>query len=661
MAKAKQANPKVKQALLVKPVFWQDDRKMGWLFFAFAFLLYAQTIGFGFTLDDIAVIGKNTFVQDGFGGIKNLLTKFYWAGDPDFATANSGLFRPVSMVMFAIEYQLFGNKPAVFHFVNVTLYALLAYQLYRLLRELFSKQGITLAILVCGLWLALPVHVEVVANVKSADEILSVLFFLLSFRQLLKWNESKAMKPLLLSALFIFLSLLSKEGAALFIPVMFLALIMFRGKKIKELIQPLVYFSVVVVIWLSWHTWVIANASTEKITYDYRHNALLSSSSVVDRIGTAVGMQARYWLKMLIGYPLSYNYSFNEIPVDGFASVWSIFSLAGIITCGFICIKYFRKLPVLVFGILFYFITFALTCNIFYLIGDIFAERLTFAPSIGFAIVMGWLILKLTNGPEEKKIHSKAIYIFIPLMLIYSIRSFSRSSDWESDSVLFTADVDHAPGSARVHYNYGVLLIDKAVNSKDENERKQYYDQAYSEFITAVTIDSADFQSSYNLGVVEYRRKHYAESVKWSRHVLEINPKDVSVLGNLADALSAAGKKDSAISCYKTFIDKGLATTDTWLNLAYVYLTSGDTAAALDAFEGSVKLNPKFATGYDKLGNVAGMHREYERSTRAFEALIQLNPADPKPYAMIRTNYLLLGDTAKALQYNQLYIDHGGK
>ena len=652
---------KPRQATLVKPVFWQDDRKMGWLFFGFAFLLYAQTIGFDFTLDDVAVIGKNTFVQDGFGGIKNLLTKFYWAGDPDFATANSGLFRPVSMVMFAIEYQLFGSKHAVFHFVNVTLYALVAYQLYRLLRELFNKQGITLAILVCGLWLALPVHVEVVANVKSADEILSVLFFLLSFRQLLKWNESKAMKPLLLSALFIFLSLLSKEGAGLFIPVMLLALLMFRGKKIREIILPIIYFTVAVAVWLGWHTGVIMNASSEKITYDYRHNALLSSSSVVDRIGTAVGMQARYWLKMLVGYPLSYNYSFNEIPVDGFTSAWSMVSLAGIFLAGFVCVKYFRKFPVLVFGILFYFITFALTCNIFYLIGDIFAERLTFAPSLGFAMVLAWLILRFTDGLEEKKIHSKAIYILLPVMLIYSIRSFSRSSDWESDPVLFTADVDHAPGSARVHYNYGVVLIDHAVNAKDENERRQYYDQAYNEFITAVTIDSADFQSSYNLGVVEYRRKHYAESVKWSRHVLAINPKDISVLGNLGDALSMAGKKDSAIACYKTFIGSGLGTTDTWLNLAYIYLGKGDTTAALDAFDGSVKLNPKFATGYDKLGNVAGMHREYERSTKAFEALIQLNPADPKPYAMIRTNYLLLGDTAKALQYNQLYIDHGGK
>lgn len=634
---------------------------MAWVFFGFAFLLYAQTIGFDYALDDVAVIRKNAFVQDGFGGIGKILSTFYWAGDPDFANANSGLFRPVSMIMFAVEWQVFKDSPHVFHFVNVVLYALAAYQLYRLLRQLFNRQGVTLSILICGLWIAMPVHVEVAANIKSGDEILSVLFFFLSFRKLLDWSALGKPKYLIFSSLFMFLSLLSKEGAVLFIPPMLIALLLFREKKIKDLVQPVIYFTGIVIVWFAWHTSVISNSGVEVITYDYHNNALLSSASVIDRIGTAIGMQGRYWLKMIVGYPLSYNYSFNEIPVDGFASVWAILGLAGIIASIYVCVKYFRTMPVLVFGILFYFITFALTSNIFYIIGDTFAERFTFAPSLGFVIVLSWLILKITKGLEEKRIHTQAVYILLPVMLLYSVMSFSRSTDWEYESELFTADVEHAPGSARVHYNYGVLLIDKAVKSADEPSKKLYYDQAYNEFITAITIDTNDVQSSFNLGVVEYRRGNFAESVKWSRNVLKINPRDVSVLVNLGDALSKVNKKDSAIACYKSAIEKNLATTDTWLNLGYIYLVKGDTANALSAFDGAVKLDPKFSTGYDKIGNVAGMHREYDRSTKAFLTFAQLNPGDPKPYFMIRTNYLLLGDTTTALKYYQEYLNRGGK
>ncbi len=652
---------KAKPLSLTKAPFWQNDRKMAWLFFGFAFFLYAQTIWFGYALDDVAVITKNDFVKDGFGGIGKILSTFYWAGFDSFANSNSGIFRPVSMIMFAIEYQVFGDSPAIFHFVNVLLYAFVSYQLYLLLRQLFHKQGHTFSIIACGIWIVLPVHVEVAANIKSGDELLSMLFFILSFRKLLDWSASGETKSLLISAAWMFLSLLSKEGAVLFLPPMMIALLLLREKKIKQLLLPVACFSAIVLVWFSWHAYVISSSPAKPITYDYHNNALLSSASVIDRIGTAIGMQSRYWVKLLVGYPLSYNYSFNEIPVDGFSSIWAIVGLAGILACVFICVKYFITMPVLVFGILFYFITFALTSNIFYLIGDTFAERFTFAPSIGFAIVLAWLILKFTKGLEEKRMHAQAIYILLPLMLIYSIRSFARSGSWEYDSELFTADVEHAPGSARVHYNYGVLLIDKAVKAPDEIARKQLYDQAYEEFITAVSIDTNDFQSSFNLGVVEYRRGNYNESVRWSRHVMEINPNDISVLVNLGDALNKVNKKDSAIACYKTAIEKNLATTDTWLNLGYIYLVKGDTVNALNAFEGAVKLDPKFSTGYDKLGNVAGMHREYDRSTKAFLEVAKLNPGDPKPYYMIRTNYLLMGDTATAMKYYQEYVNRGGK
>ncbi len=652
---------KVKQATIVKLPFWQDDRKMAWLFFGFAFLLYAQTIGFDYALDDVAVIRKNLFVQDGFHGISKILSTFYWAGDPDFANANAGLFRPISMVMFAVEWQLFHDSPHVFHFVNVLLYALVAYQLYRLLRQLFENQSITFSILVCSLWIALPIHVEVVANIKSADELLSVLFFLLSFRKLLGWSEDGQIKSILISAGWMFLALLSKEGAALFIPAMFIGLILFREKTIKQLIQPILFFVGIGIVWIGWHSWVIGNASTEMITYDYRNNALLSCPSSLDRIGTAVGMQARYWLKMLVGYPLSYDYSFNEIPVDGFGSLWSIVSLVGIAGSIFVCVKYFRTLPVVVFGILFYFISFALTSNIFYLIGTTFAERLTFAPSIGFAIIISWLILKLTKGLEVKKIHSQAVYILLPLLLIYSIRSFSRSQDWEYESYLYSNDAEHATGSARTHYNHGVLLLGNSTDATDEIQKKQFLDEAYNEFITAVTIDSKDFQSCYNLGVVAYRRKNYLESIQWSKKVLEINALDNSVLTNLGDAYRAAEKRDSAIICYKAAIDKNSATVDTWMNLGYTELVEKDTSAALEAFEGAVKLNPKYSIGFDKIANVCGMSRQFERSTKAFNEMLKLNPNDPKPYYMIRANFLALGDTTSALKYYQEYLNHGGK
>lgn len=658
---------KPKQKVLTKLPFWQDDRKMGWVFFGFAFLLYGQTIGFDYALDDIAVTWGNDYVKAGFSGIGKILKSFYWAGFPNFAEANSGLFRPVSLILFAIEWQFVPESPHFYHFINVVLFAFCVYQLYRLLRELLGKDRIMLAMMTTLIWVVLPVHVEVNANIKSADEILSFLFFVLSFRKLLQWNETGKTKTLIISAALIFLSLLSKEGAILFIPVMLLALMMFRKRTIKQLVLPGVILGSVALIWLGWHHAVISNGPPE-ITYDYRNNALLSSPSAVDRIGTAIGMQSRYWVKMLVGYPLSYNYSYNEIPIDGFASVWAWISLIGIAAAGFFAWKNFRTQPVVSYAILFYFITFALTCNIFYLIGETFAERLVFVPSLGFALLFSWLILKLTKGLEEKKFHAPAMYILAGLMLVYSIRTYARSGDWEYESYLFTADVENAPNSARVHDNYGLLLLGDADKQTDEIKKKQLKERAYSEFLTAATIDSLDFQAALVLAQLNLANGNPSQAIYWGNknvHIFKshfkVNPNDRAVYSILGNAYIQTRKHDSAATILKGGEKLFPKDENFPIAIGNNYLAQGDTTNTILYYEKAVIVNPKSVLSWDKLANVSGMTRNFKRSSEAFTQITQLEPNNLNAYRMLYMNSIAIGDTASANAYAEQYRARGGK
>src|SRR3954464_2995523 len=115
----------------------KTDRRTAWLIFAAAAVLYARTVTFQYALDDRAVTFENRFVRDGIGGIPKILTTFYWAG---FWDSNAGLFRPLSVVMLATEWQIVPDAPAVYHAVNVLLYALAAMLLYRVLRMLFPDR-----------------------------------------------------------------------------------------------------------------------------------------------------------------------------------------------------------------------------------------------------------------------------------------------------------------------------------------------------------------------------------------------------------------------------------------------------------------------------------------------------------------------------------------
>jgi len=82
---------------------------------------------------------------------------------------------------------------------------------------------------------------------------------------------------------------------------------------------------------------------------------------------------------------------------------------------------------------------------------------------------------------------------------------------------------------------------------------------------------------------------------------------------------------------------------------------------ALDAFENSVKHDSTSVKNWNKLANVAGMSKKYQRSIEACNAIVKLEPDDPHAYFMLRTSYLEIGDTLKAEENYRIYLDKGGK
>lgn len=667
MARAKARHEK--QITSIKKNFWANDRNIAWALAAFTFILYAQTIGFGYALDDVAVLHGNDFVKQGFGGFGKILSTFYWHGNQSFAMSNSGLFRPVSLLLFATEWQIFGDKPGVFHFIHVVLYALVSMQLYLFLSELFGKNAGRLALIASLLWIVLPIHTEVVANLKSADEILSLLFSLLGLRYLLKWNHNPMIATLLLAGGFFFLSFLSKEAAILILPIGLLMLMMFRGRSVKSLIVPGVILFAFALVWLGWHEWVISNAASDRITYDYRHNALLSNPSAIDQLGTAIGLQARYWLKMLTGYPLSYNYSFNEIPVNGFADIWPWISLAGIAAAGFFAWRNYKSQPAISFGIIFYFVTIILTSNIFYKIGDIFAERFTFVPSIGFCIVLAVLILR--NAKSQFAITSASMGFVVVICIAYSARTFARSSDWKEENTLFIADADHAPNSARVHDNVGVIKLNSALGIQNEMEKKQLLERAYQQFSLAFEIDNRDFQAAQALGQIMYHKGDFDASVYWSRKSisarralqLEQNQEiidDPTTLMNMGDAFIRLELRDSAIYYYNQ-ASKIQPRADVFQKIGDNYLRGKDTLAAINSYLDAVEVDSAYMQGWDKIANLKGMRGDYAGSNAAFRKLAALDSLNPNPWKMLYTNYSLMGDSVQMKAAAAEYYKRGGK
>ena len=98
----------------------QPSSKILWYFPIFIFIcgvfLYANTLNHNYAFDDSIVITENNFTQKGISGIPDLLTKDFFEGIyGSQLELSGGRYRPLSLVSFAIEWQIFGENPLVSH------------------------------------------------------------------------------------------------------------------------------------------------------------------------------------------------------------------------------------------------------------------------------------------------------------------------------------------------------------------------------------------------------------------------------------------------------------------------------------------------------------------------------------------------------------------
>ncbi|MCA6364896.1 MAG: hypothetical protein IM638_17830 [Bacteroidetes bacterium] len=646
--------------------FFENKRLVYAILFVFAFLLYANTLSHQTALDDYAVIETNEYVQQGFGGIHKILTTFYWKGSPSFANANSGIYRPLSLVVFAADWAFTSGKTVqehawaaarLGHLQNVLLYACIAVLLFRVLTRLLRNYTALLPFIITLLFVAHPLHTEVVANVKSMDELLAFLFSLLALETAFRWHENPGNKLLLNSAGWLLLALLSKEGAVLFVLVIPLALYYFTQATRNSIFRMGFVLLAVALIWFGLHSAIIQGDSTPKITYTFNDNTLVLAGSFAERLASSIVIFWRYIQLIAVPVQLSYDYSYNDNPITGFGNVhvWLTLLLCGALF--FVAFKQWKQRTVLSFGILFFFITFALTSNVFFLIGTTMAERLTFTPLLGFCIAAGWFIVRYTGALKQVpgKLHTASLLVTAALVLPYSIRTFTRNADWKNNTTLMTADAQTETGSARIYYNYGTVIINRVAPDAPQPQRFAAADSAMAAFRNTLRIDSTYAQAWYQMGVCHYRRNEYAQSAAAFYKARALDPKQ-DVDRNLADALHSAKQYDSAAVVLARVIRRNDAAQNTTAKLAEALLNLNDTAAAINTLHTGISRDSLYTGNYLLLGNIYGISKQYPQSREVLEKALRIEPGNMQIVQALALTLQFMGDTRRLAELEQKYL-----
>jgi tetratricopeptide (TPR) repeat protein len=583
---------------------------------AFAFLLYAQTLTFDYAADDGMVILGHSTVQKGVAGIPDLLTgdSFRGLDEAQGRTETRRTYRPLSFVTFALEYQFFGKSPHLSHFVNVALYMCAVAVLLFLLRRFVAgfalgKSSNLYALLPFAatlLFAAHPIHTEVVANVKSRDEILAFLFLASALLFALKYLETPVMTSLLASLGCFALALLSKESAITFLPAIPLALYLVHAqqspekqdvKRLLTITAPLALVGMAyLLVWFG-----IIGRVEDKLYYDTLNNPF-ANATLAERTATATAVLGLYLAKSLFPTTLSTGYTYNELPLVQWSQpevLAAALSLCALLAGGIMLLLRKHLLALCLLG---WCCTMAIASNYFVYAGGLLGERFLFTPSMFAMLGLAWCVFAGVRRflPEREGFAMLAVVL---LASVYSAKTFARSSDWNTTETLLQADVVSTPNSVHLRRMYGGLLLRNSGTAASQFESKKLLRSAAEQFRAGLRIDSTLAPSLYNgVGNTFVAERRYDSAIVYYQTALRLDSSKLLYRKNLANAYGARGV------------------------MLYAQNTPEASNEALSAMQASVTIMPT-DSAYSNLGAMFASQNRIDSAIVYLEKALALNPA----------------------------------
>ncbi|MFH1728797.1 MAG: tetratricopeptide repeat protein [Pseudomonadota bacterium] len=378
--------------------------------------------------DDNTLITQNVDIQKlNMENIQNIFSKSY-----------VGMYIPLVILSFAIEYHFVKYNPYIFHLtnllfhlLNIVLVFLLITMLFSLYEKVYIKKlqyKLIIASLVTFLFAIHPMHVESVVWISERKDLMFTFFFLFSTCAYLKHLSIStigakfyANKYYILSLLFFILALFCKAQAVT-LPIVLLLIDYLLSNKIS---LKNVFFEKILFFLLALVFGIIAilsqlNAGIFSTCKDF---------NFLNKLFFIIYSFIQYILKLALPFNLSAFYQYPKLN----SFTYFLYLLLFLFILSALIYLYSKKYKLLIFSGLFFLINISIVlqtrgAKVF------MADRFVYLPCIGFFLFFALLITKL-----NKKIYLHiALCIFLIYGLIISYLTFERSNVFANSKALWT-------------------------------------------------------------------------------------------------------------------------------------------------------------------------------------------------------------------------------
>ena len=521
---------------------------------AVSFVVFSGSQANGFVYDDNPQILQNAFILNSQLW-KQIFTGSVWS----FQGGKTNFYRPMQFACYWILYRIGGPNPAVFHLLNLVLFALTAWMVYWLGRKLLRNDVVAIAGAL--LWALHPVHVEAVAWISALPDVAFAFLTLLAFLWFLHAEQDgpKRARCHALAALAYFVALFFKEMALSF-PLLLLTYWFFLGKPESWWQRAL--------RWLPYVAATVAYLVVRHQTLGYITQGGHIWEITPRVAGAAIGLLGQN--TKILFWPVHLNVFRMFYLGPSLRSPWPWVTL--------ICIGatlWLRKRePLPAFLIAWWPATLLPVLDIRQLSFPLLADRFLYFPSIGPCLAVAYLLLDwLPRRVPRVRIAYAGAFAFGLATCFCAVQTVKAIPRWRDNNTLIHYSLSVSPDSPLLHMARGVVLeyergdlkgalkeynTARRLNQKSSwplNMDRDYYlavgrillrtgnkQEAIEDFKKAQRAAPDSSQPSDALGAVYFPQGNYATAAEYFGQSVKANPQDVTARFYLGTCWMKLGK-----------------------------------------------------------------------------------------------------------------------
>jgi tetratricopeptide (TPR) repeat protein len=543
--------------------------------------------------DDPGNVTQNTAIRAlGWDNLKVFVT-----------TPLLGMYSPLVYLSYAIDYQVGGLNPTVYHATNLLIHLVNVCLVFLIVIRL-SGSTLTAGI-VAALFSVHPMNVAAVTPVSVRSSLLFSCLYLAAYLSYLRHLTADSKRWLWLSLALFVLSALAKSAAVVF-TLLLVATDYYCRKPItrRSLLDKWPFFLVSLVFGI--------------VTFVFREDTAAmvadTASPVWQRALLACYSAGSYLVRLVVPVRLSAFYPYPDaagghLPLMVYAAPLLLAAVAWLAWT----LKKFRR-PI-VFGALFFLTNILLVVKIIPLGAEWMADRYVYLASIGvfFAVAETCRLL----APARR-----ALMVLVTVVLVAgcAAASYARSAAWKRDMAFYNGIIANYPNAALAYSNRAASRV------RDTHDAEG----ALSDCDTALRLDPGYADAYFNRATAELMLGRFPEASADATRALGLNPNRAEYLRSRAEA--RLSMRDFAGAIADSEKAMALDPTGPEANLSYqcrgiARVRLGDTAGAIADFGKAIELRPEIPAGYQNRANARVLAGDDKSALADYDRAIALNPS----------------------------------